>query len=71
MQHYSVVFTPQAEGQLASLYAYIADNSGLARAEDFTGRIVADCLALESFPERGSKRDDVRPNLRIKTYARR
>jgi toxin ParE1/3/4 len=43
----------------------------VTRAEEFVGRIVADCLSLESFPERGSKRDDVRPNLRTKGYARR
>ena len=43
----------------------------MTRAEEFVGRIVADCLSLESFPERGSKRDDVRPNLRTKGYARR
>ena len=71
MRHYAVVFTPRAERQLASLYAYIADNSGETRAEDFVGRIVSDCLALATFPERGTKRDDIRANLRTKGFARR
>jgi toxin ParE1/3/4 len=71
MKRYTVFFTPRAERQLSNLYSYIADNSGVPRAEDFVGRIVADCMALETFPERGSKRDDVRPNLRTKGFARR
>ena len=70
MKHYTVVFTPRAERQLAGLYAYIADESGEARAENFVGGIIADCLSLSTFPERGTTRDDIRPNLRIKGYAR-
>jgi toxin ParE1/3/4 len=71
MKHFAVVFTPRAERQLDNLYAYIAVHSGEARADDFVGGIVADCLALSEFPERGTKRDDIRPNLRAKGYARR
>ncbi|MDR3424939.1 MAG: type II toxin-antitoxin system RelE/ParE family toxin [Alphaproteobacteria bacterium] len=69
--HYAVAFSKRAEKQLDNLYVYIADNSGVARAEDFVGGIVADCLSLETFPERGTKRDDIHPLLRIKSYARR
>ncbi len=71
MKRYTVFFTPRAERQLLSLYSYIADDSGVQRAEDFASRIVADCMSLETFPERGRKRDDVRPNLRTKGFARR
>ncbi|MGO9008156.1 MAG: type II toxin-antitoxin system RelE/ParE family toxin [Beijerinckiaceae bacterium] len=71
MQHYTVVFTPRAERQLANLYAYVADQSGEARAEIFVDGLVADCLSLSMFPERGIKRDDIRPHLRTKGYARR
>jgi len=28
-------------------------------------------MSLDIFPERGMKRDDIRPNLRVKGYARR
>ena len=70
MKPYTVVFMPRAERQLASLYAYIADDSGEARATSFVGGIIADCLSLATFPERGAKRDDIRPNLRTKGYAR-
>ena len=71
MHHYAVIFTPRAERQLTSLYGYIADQSGDARADNFVGNIVADCLSLSTFPQRGTKRDDIRPNLRTTSYARR
>jgi len=41
------------------------------RADRFVSGIVEDCMSLSTFPERGTKRDDVRPNLRTKGYARR
>ncbi len=71
MKTYAVVFTPRAERQLAGLYAYIADHDGALRAEKFVGAIVADCLSLSRFPARGAKRDDIRPALRVKGFARR
>ncbi len=68
---YTVIFKPRAERHLDDLYAYIAERSGEARADDFVGRIVATCQNLSMFPERGTKRDDIRPNLRTTSYARR
>ncbi len=68
---YRVVFTSAAENDFDSLYAYIAEHSGQARAEDFVGGIVVECPSLKTFPERGTKRDDVRPGLRTMGYARR
>ena len=71
MKLYTVILTPRAERQLADLYEYIADESSEVRAEKYVRGIVADCICLETFPERGHKRDDVRPGLRIKGYRRR
>ncbi len=71
MKAYSVVFTPRAERQLANLYAYIANQSGVKQAENFVEAIVDDCRSLSAIPQRGVKRDDIRPNLRVKGYARR
>jgi toxin ParE1/3/4 len=68
---YTVIFKPRAEQHLDNLYAYIAEHSGEARADDFVGRIVDTCMNLSMFPERGTKRDDIRPNLRTTSYARR
>ena len=37
---YSVVFTPEADGQLAELYRYIAFNASPEIAEKYTSAIV-------------------------------
>jgi plasmid stabilization system protein ParE len=71
MQLHAVLFTPAAERQLANLYAYIAEDRGTAIADKFIGGVVESCMALAAFPRVGAKRDDIRPDLRIKTYARR
>ncbi len=68
---YTVIFTPRAERHLDSLYSYIADQSGEARAKHFVGRIIDHCRNLSTFPERGTKRDDIRPGLRTTSFARR
>lgn len=66
-----VVFTPRAEHHLESLYRYIEAQTGTIRAEAFTERIVAYCRELAQFPERGMRRDDLLPGLRIVGYRRR
>jgi toxin ParE1/3/4 len=71
MEQYSVIFSPRAEQQLGSLYAYIADRGGEEWAERYISGIIAFCQSLSTFPERGTKRDDLRPNLRIIGYAKR
>ena len=63
-----MVFTRRAERQLIRLYSYIADHRNEERAEKFVGGVVADCHALSVAPERGTKREDIRPGLR---YLRR
>lgn len=45
--------------------------SGAARAQGYTERIVEYCRAFAMFPERGTRRDDLRPGLRIVGYRRR
>ncbi|WP_375511917.1 type II toxin-antitoxin system RelE/ParE family toxin [uncultured Nostoc sp.] len=39
--------------------------------EHYISSIIAFCQSLSTFPERGTKRDDLRPNLRIIGYAKR
>lgn len=60
---YTVVFTPEAEEQLAELYRYIALSASPARAAHFTNAIVDYCESLEKFPLRGKRRDDARARL--------
>ncbi len=70
MNLYTVAFTPEAEEQLATLYRYIAAASP-AIAERYTNAIITHCEGLDTVPNRGTRRDDVRPNLRITNYKRR
>ena len=71
MTRYEVVFTPEAEEQLAELYRYIEENATAAIALNYTNSVVEYCEALATFPLRGTRRDDVRPGLRTIGYKRR
>ena len=71
MKTFTVVFAPEAEEQLLSLYRYIATHASPTIAAQYTDSIVAYCEGLSAFPNRGSPRDDVRPGLRITNYKRR
>jgi toxin ParE1/3/4 len=71
MKKFEVEFRPQAEADLFGLYRYIAEESGLAVAGGYIDRIEAACMALATFPKRGTKRDDIRPGLRIIGFERR
>ncbi|MDM0024443.1 type II toxin-antitoxin system RelE/ParE family toxin [Variovorax saccharolyticus] len=66
-----VVFSPEAEEQLAALYSYIAAAASPAIAARYTEAIVSYCEGLRTFPHRGTGRDDVRPGLRITNYRKR
>jgi toxin ParE1/3/4 len=66
-----VTFSPEAEADLFELYDYIASQSGPRRAIGYIGRIEKTCLGLEFAGERGTKRDDLRPGLRIIGFERR
>ncbi|WP_133511303.1 type II toxin-antitoxin system RelE/ParE family toxin [Candidatus Thiosymbion oneisti] len=68
---YRVVFSPEAEEQLAALYHYITKAASPSVAGRYTEAIVSYCENLKTFPHRGTKRDDIRPGLRITNYKRR
>lgn len=68
---YTVVFTPEAQEQLADLYRYIATAASPEIADRYTSAIVTYCEGLQTFPHRGARRDDVRPGLRITNYKKR
>ncbi len=60
-----VVFAPEARDDILELYEYIASQAGAARARAYTDRIVSYCLGFTTFPERGRRRNDLRPGLRV------
>jgi plasmid stabilization system protein ParE len=68
---FRVVFSPEALEQLAELYRYIAEAASPDVAAQYTEAIVSYCESLDTFPLRGSQRDDVRLGLRITNYKKR
>jgi toxin ParE1/3/4 len=59
------LFVPEAQNDLKELYLYIAARAGDGRAMAYVERIEAYCLGFADFPERGTRRDDLFPGLRI------
>lgn len=68
---FRVVFSPEAEEQLAALYCHIATVASPDIAARYTEAIVSYCESLSTFPHRGTLREDVRPGLRITNYKKR
>jgi toxin ParE1/3/4 len=68
---HKVVFTPEARDDLKRLYLYIAERSGDDRALAYVNRIETFCRGFTSFPERGTRRDDLFLGLRVVGFERR
>ncbi|MHB8311177.1 MAG: type II toxin-antitoxin system RelE/ParE family toxin [Metallibacterium sp.] len=69
MKAYPVVITPEALEQLRAIERYIADASGHpAVAERYVDALVSFCESLDTFPQRGTPRDDIRLGLRLVPY---
>ncbi|MBX9699745.1 MAG: type II toxin-antitoxin system RelE/ParE family toxin [Acetobacteraceae bacterium] len=66
-----IVFAPEARADLRELYLFIAAHSGDARALGYVSRIEAFCRGFGDVPERGTRRDDLRPGLRTVGFERR
>ena len=71
MRERTVVFSPQARDDLIALYDWIADSAGADIALSYIGRLEAYCLGFSTASERGHRRDDIRPGLRIVGFERR
>lgn len=62
---FKVVFRGAAERDLANLYRYIRDANGDPRpAAEYVRRIRDYCEGFADFPERGTRRDDLKAGLR-------
>ena len=68
---HEVVFAPEALADLVSLYDHLADAASPERALAYVEQVQAYCLDFATFPERGTRRDDLRPGLRTIGYQRR
>ena len=71
MRRHSIEFLRPAEEDLFELYEDIAARAGSVTAGDYVDRIEAACLALQTFPLRGTRRDDILPGLRTIGFERR
>lgn len=71
MTSYRILFAPEAQTDLLELYDYIAEKSDVTQALAYVERIEELCNSLQTFPERGSLRDDVRPGLRVMGFEHR
>jgi toxin ParE1/3/4 len=65
-----VEFRQAAVDDLRTLYDRIAAEAGRERAGAYIGRIEAVCMALETFPERGTVRSHIHPGLRVIGFER-
>jgi plasmid stabilization system protein ParE len=65
---HSIVFTPEAEDQLAALYSYIREKASAEIALRYTSAIIEHCESLRDFPRRAVRRDDIRSGLHITHY---
>jgi plasmid stabilization system protein ParE len=65
----TVQFAPEAQVQLDAIEEYMAIASGFpATAAHFVDGIIAYCESFGTFPQRGTRRDDLLPGLRIIGY---
>jgi plasmid stabilization system protein ParE len=68
---YSIRFAQEAQAQLEAIQEYITQASPCStKAARFVEGIVDYCESFETFPERGTRRDDLLPGLRIIGYRR-
>ena len=67
-----VILDPHAEHDLIQLFRYIARERGNPYiAQNYIRGIRAYLETLGDLPERGRRRDDLAPNLRVVTYKQR
>ena len=64
------VYSPEARADLLALYDYSADRAGESVAPGYISRIEDDLQGFRTFPERGTRRDDLRPGLRTVGFGR-
>ena len=71
MRERAVEFAPEALEDLRSLYDWIADAAGAQTALGYIDRIETFCQGMGIASQRGHRRDDIRPGLRIVGFERR
>ncbi|MEA3039739.1 MAG: toxin ParE1/3/4 [Sphingomonadales bacterium] len=70
MSTYRVVFSERVEAQLRAIWDYIAVEADPAAATRTVERLVARCLLLDTFPERGTPHEEYGPRVRTVAFRR-
>ncbi|AHE72416.1 hypothetical protein M942_00260 [Enterobacter ludwigii] len=68
---YRVIFSPQAEQQIIDLHEYITINGNQIVANGFISDLLDYLEGFTIFPERGNRRDDIRPGMRVTHFRHR
>jgi len=71
MKRRAIIYTPAAGDDLDWTYNTIAGATSATTADRYDQRIRAFCERLEYGSDRGTRRDDLRPGLRIIGFERR
>lgn len=71
MKQYQVIFAPEARDDLFALYDWIAAAASPDTALSYLERIETYCFGFKHAAERGTRRDDIRPGMRIVGFERR
>lgn len=71
MKQRTVIFSPEARDDLLRLGDWIAERAGSQVALGYMERLESYCLGFELAAERGHRRDDIRPGLRVVGFERR
>ena len=71
MRPRTVIFSPEARNDLLELFDRVADAAGERVALAYLERLERYCLHFDLASERGHRRDDIRPGLRIVGFERR
>ena len=71
MNERHVEFAPEAVEDLMQIYEWIANAASPETAIQYIDRIETYCRGMGVASERGHKRDDIRPGLRIIGFERR
>ena len=68
---FEVILSPEAKAHLEALEEYIARAASAQIAADYVNAILDCCADLETFPHRGTRRDNIRPGMRTMGFRRR
>ena len=71
MKRRAVTFTPLARNDLLGIGDWIAERAGVDVAFNYVARLEAYCQGFEFSGERGRRRDDLSPGLRVVGFERR